>query len=609
MRLLLFVFVVLLSAPLVFADAQDEKFAALPPGTPVIGSRGTDEFRLSGTGGRLESVEVSGQPFTRAARVTTLARPETPYQFQISTGNTAPVKKGDILLAVFWVRAVVQQPASAEARTEFCFELGREPYSKMAVRPTDLTTQWQKIYVPFVSTLDLAAGQAGIHFRAGYDPQTIEIGGVRVIDYGTGVKYGDLPVTAQSYAGRDAAAPWRKAAADRIEQNRKGDLTVVVLDANRKPVPGARVTVRMKRHAYGFGSAVDARQLLASGPDAEKYRAVIVQNFNKVVIENHLKWILWEHDRDTGPRAVTWLREHGIEVRGHCLVWPAKKDMPRSIVELYAKPEALRKAVTDHIADELGALRGQCVEWDVMNEPFSNHEIQNVLAGLDPKGPRIEAAAGAAFIAEWFKAARAADPLAKLDINDYSILSTGGTDFAHQDYYERTIRSLIERGAPVQGIGMQSHFGAELTPIPRLLEVLDRFAKLGLPIQSTEHDIDNWDEQIAADYTRDFMTAFFSHPATIGIITWGFWEKAHWIPSAAYYRKDWTLRPVGEVWRDLVFKQWWTNADGLTDASGIFKTRGFLGDYEIGVEIGGAKKVAPAKLGKVGTRVEIVAGR
>ncbi len=354
---------------------------------------------------------------------------------------------------------------------------------------------------------------------------------------------------------------------------------------------------------------MSAPLLFEKGPDAEKYREVIAQNFNKVVIENHLKWVEWEHDRDTGPRAVTWLREHGIAVRGHCLVWPARKDLPPGIADLYGKPDALRKAVNDHIADELGVLRGQCVEWDVMNEPFSNHEIQNILAGFDPKGPRIGAEAGAEFIAGWFNAARAAEPHAKLDINDYSILSTGGTDFAHQDYYERTIRSLLDRGAPVQGIGMQSHFGAELTPIPLLLEILDRFAKLGLPIQSTEHDIDTWDEQLAADYTRDFMTAFFSHPATIGILTWGFWEKAHWIPSAAYYRADWTLRPAGAVWRDLVFKQWWTNADGITDARGAFKTRGFLGDYEITVEVGRGKQVMPSKLGADGVRVEVVEGK
>ena len=49
------------------------------------------------------------------------------------------------------------------------------------------------------------------------------------------------------------------------------------------------------------------------------------------------------------------------------------------------------------------------------------------------------------------------------------------------------------------------------------------------------------------------------------------------------FRRDWSLKPNGGAYEDLVFKQWWTNADGKTATSGTFTTRGFLGDYEIEV--------------------------
>lgn len=29
-------------------------------------------------------------------------------------------------------------------------------------------------------------------------------------------------------------------------------------------------------------------------------------------------------------------------------------------------------------------------------------------------------------------------------------------------------------------------------------------------------------------------------------------------------RRDWSLKPNGAVYQDLVFKKWWTNADGKT---------------------------------------------
>jgi hypothetical protein len=52
-------------------------------------------------------------------------------------------------------------------------------------------------------------------------------------------------------------------------------------------------------------------------------------------------------------------------------------------------------------------------------------------------------------------------------------------------------------------------------------------------------------------------------------------------------RHDWSVKPNGEVYKDLVFKRWWTNANGKTGAQGTFATRGFLGDYEIEVKAGG----------------------
>jgi GH35 family endo-1,4-beta-xylanase len=602
MRLLLLFLALSLA---VHADVMDDKFAALPPGESLIGPRGIGEFTLHGSAGSMAIVDVTGQPFAKAARLVTRERPANVFALQFSAKNTAAVQAGDWVLASFWARAVEPLPADGEAKTEFCLELGHAPHTKLAVWPALLTTEWRRFYVPGEAKIALAAGEGGARFRLGYDPQTIEVADVRVVNLGSHVKREELPFTANTYLGRDPQSPWRAEAAARIEKLRKSDLTVTVLDAAKKPVPGARVSVRMKRHAFGFGSAVNAQRLLENSPDAEQYREIIARDFNKVTIENHLKWPQWERDRETGTRAVAWLRERGIAVRGHCLFWGAEKNLPKRVVALFDQPDALRKAVRDHIADIGGVFTGQFPEWDVVNEPFSNFTVQNVLAGRGAKAGRIEPELGAQSLAEWFRAARAADPAARLFINDYSILSTGGKDYEHQEYYERTIRELLRLGAPLEGIGMQGHFQEDLTPIPRLLALLDRYAALGLPIQITEHDFTTWDEPLQADYTRDLMTAMFSHPSVDAFITWGFWEKAHWIPDAAYYRADWSRKPAGQAWRDLVFRDWWTKADAVTAADGTCQVRGFLGDYEIEVESGGVKRTAKTRIEKAGARVVV----
>jgi len=94
-------------------------------------------------------------------------------------------------------------------------------------------------------------------------------------------------------------------------------------------------------------------------------------------------------------------------------------------------------------------------------------------------------------------------------------------------------------------------------------------------------DID--DEALAGEFTRDFYTTLFSHPAVGGILMWGFWDGAHWRKNAPLYRQDWSMKPAGAVYRQLVLDSWRTNTAGSTDASGAFKTRAFLGNYEVTV--------------------------
>ena len=151
--------------------------------------------------------------------------------------------------------------------------------------------------------------------------------------------------------------------------------------------------------------------------------------------------------------------------------------------------------------------------------------------------------------------------------------------------------------------GLQSHFPARVTPIDDLMKRFDRYAAFGKDLEITEFDINTTDEGTHADYTRDFMNAAFSQPAVRAFMMWGFWEGSHWRPQGAMLRRDWSVKPNGKVYNDLVFKQWWTNADGKTNSQGNYATRGFLGDYEIGVKSGAKTKTVKVSLPKEGAKV------
>ena len=593
----------LLGGPVAAADrpipAGGESLLApnVEEGLRLVGN--TDKRKL----GEVQRVAVKpdkGRPFSRAVRVRTLLRPQHDYFLQLIALSTKAVGKGDVCLLRFWLRTVETTHESGEGRARVYFQKAGPDWHKLVDYPASAGKDWKRFDVPFVASRAYPAGKAALGVALGYKPQTVELGGIVLLNFGREAKAGDLPRTQRTYPGIEPDAAWRAEAGRRIEEHRKADLTVRVTGADGKPAAGAQVAVRMKKHAFGFGSAVVLQMIASPGEANDRYRQHIFELFNRIVNENDLKWPAWagqwgrSFTKERSLAALKLLREKGYTIRGHCLVWPAWRHVPKGLVKLKDDPNALRKAVREHIIEATTATKGLVDEWDVMNEPFSNHDLMDV-CGKD-------------VMVEWWKTARRVLPRARLYVNDYAILAAGGaTDTAHQKHYEETIRYLLDQGAPLGGIGLQSHFRTP-TPPETLWKILDRFAAFKLPMTITEYDFPGDDEQLQAQYTRDFMTAVFAHPGVDAFVMWGFWQGRHWRPDCAMFRKDWSIKPNGRAYKELVFKQWWTSAAGKTDAAGTYKTRGFMGDYEVTVAREGASKTVKVKLRKAGQAVTVPLG-
>ncbi len=543
--------------------------------------------------GTLTRVKAEGQPFAEALRGAITSRPPNPWDLQFQFRTTRKIEKGEALWVRFFARTVTAKTESGEGRICAIFEKAGPPYDKSLSLDLTLGRQWQEFFLPFKADATYESGQAGAGIHIGTQEQTVEIADFELYAFGKGFDMTRLPRTKVTYAGQASDAPWRVAADARIETCRKGDITVRVVDASGKPLSGANVAIAMKRHAFGWGSAVTVNNILRQDADGEKYRGIIENYFTRVVFENDLKWQSWDNPDNHAKilKASDWLRERNIEIRGHNLIWPSWRYSPNDLQALKDKPEALRQRINSHIESEVSAMKGRIVDWDVINEPYDNNDVMKVLGDTE--------------MIAWFKLAHQSDAQPKLTLNDYAILSAGGMDTSHQAHFEKTLRFLKDGGAPITGLGMQSHFGGTPTPPEKMLAILDRFAALGLDISITEHDIDTDDEQLQADFTRDFLTTVFSHPSVVAVLTWGFWENSHWKPNGAYYRKDWSVKPAGQVWLDLVTKKWWTNLTAETGPNGAVSTRGFLGDYEITITHGGVTKTVPAKLTVSGTKIDV----
>jgi GH35 family endo-1,4-beta-xylanase len=568
------------------------------PGVSVIGALGLRDFTLQGPDAKfaISYVPVEGQPFKEALRATVKEATPNPWDLQILVKNTAPVRAGDVLLATFWLRTEVSHEESGEGQTELVFELAHDPWTKSVSFPARASRGWTEIRVPFVAAMDYPPGEAKLNFRLGFQPETIDIGGLRVENFGRALALSALPVTRLGYHGMEPDAAWRKAAAERIEKIRKAELAILVKDRTGQLLVNAEVRLHQTRQAFGIGTCVAPAEL--DGPDGARYRQAITEMFNIATLENSLKWVPLSGDWgpsytiDAAKNGITWLHDHGLDVRGHVLVWPGWHNLPHGLRTHENDPAYLRTAVDRRIREVMTAVRGTVVHWDVVNEPFDNHDLLDIL--------------GEGAMVDWFKLARATDPAPKLFINDFAILSGGGGDTPHRASYEKTIRFLVDHKAPLDGIGMQGHFGGSLTGPEEMLAILDRFAKFGKTIWVTEYDVDITDEQLAGQFTRDFYTTLYSHPAVGGVIMWGFWDGAHWKKNSPVYRRDWSLKPAGEAFRQLVLGAWRTEAAGKTDSEGRFAARGFLGDYDVDVAFGGRRTTGKARLLPGGSTVTVV---
>lgn len=413
-------------------------------------------------------------------------------------------------------------------------------------------------------------------------------------------------------AALPARGDWLSDANARIEAERKAAISVKVVDAKGNVIKNAAVALRETESAFRWGTAVNSEYFAAAGtPGADrlKYKAKIDELFNQVVIENGLKWTNWETPavKARTNATIDALLAQDKTLRGHAMIWQRDANLPADVQAMRDANDVsgLAARTASHIANIGAAMQGKASEWDVLNEQWAHHELTDVM------NPGVANSALAPAQVAWFKQARAADPSAKLFVNDYSILASSGlTNTTHQQYLYDQVAYLKSQGAPVDGIGFQSHFGSAsaATSGDKIVQILDRYASLGVALEVTEFDMygTGWTEASKAAYMRDFMTAVFAESAVVGFNTWGFWDGQHFDGTAPLFNLDWSLKASGQVFMDLVFDQWRTNVSGTTGATGTYATRGFLGDYAVDVTLDGKTKTYATTLDANGRSLTIV---
>ncbi|MBX3481765.1 MAG: endo-1,4-beta-xylanase [Caulobacter sp.] len=298
--------------------------------------------------------------------------------------------------------------------------------------------------------------------------------------------------------------------------------------ANGQPIAGPVAPLKSLA-PFPIGTCVQAGFL-----QEPSFATLLTEHFSQVTPEWELKMeytVLpdggFRFDR---PDAIAhFAATRGLRFFGHALVWYAQE--PEAFTRLDETRASFGQAYDNYITAAVGRYRGTASGWDVVNEAVKDdgsglreHLWSRRLGEID-------------HMVRAFHVAHAADPGVPLFINDYNLESNG----AKLDQYQRLIERLLKAGAPLSGIGCQTHCDADL-PEGALTRTINALARFGLQVHVSEMDVSlvragGWlvsrqeKEAAQARLYAEAVTAFAALPANqqFAFTVWGVRDSDSWL--------------------------------------------------------------------------------
>jgi len=317
--------------------------------------------------------------------------------------------------------------------------------------------------------------------------------------------------------------------------------------------PMCKTTPQTLKEAGACSGRLIGTALAASHLNEAQYQTT-AKEFSYATPENEMKWGSVEPSQGAfnwtaADQIVSFAKTNGMKVKGHNLVWHSQ--LPGWVSGL-GTADQVRSAMVNHITQVMGHYKGNStvVAWDVVNEAWEND-------GSKLRDSPFSSKLGTGFIDEAFKAARAADSSVKLYYNDFR--ADGMNAKANSIY--AMVKSMVERGIPIDGVGLQMHTGTPNPPSTPadVLQNLQRITALGLEVVISEMDSHVCDGLTSADqkqYYHDIVAACVAVPMCTAITFWGASDKYSWLnsfnetncagkdPSGCLWDANWMKKPA-----------------------------------------------------------------
>ncbi|MBC3765488.1 endo-1,4-beta-xylanase [Neptunicella marina] len=260
--------------------------------------------------------------------------------------------------------------------------------------------------------------------------------------------------------------------------------------------PLKQQSLKQKYQDYFYvGAAADQNSYI-------DHAELLKTHFSSMTTENEMKFESLEPSQNQfdfalADKMVAFAKSNQMQMRGHALVW--HRQTPQWVffdeTDNKRSKDQVLAIMKNHIDNVVGHFKGKVDYWDVVNEAIMDDgSMRTENESADDQKSWWYGTIGKDYIAAAFHYAHAADPNAKLYYNDYYNYIP-----ARQQAIYDLLKSLLEQGVPIDGVGLQAHLNtipsddpnhqSYYQSIENLEKAIQLYASLGLDVQITELDV------------------------------------------------------------------------------------------------------------------------
>jgi endo-1,4-beta-xylanase len=282
----------------------------------------------------------------------------------------------------------------------------------------------------------------------------------------------------------------------------------------------------------------------------------ISQHFSQLTAGNIMKMSYLHPSENTytytqADNMIAWAASNGLSVHGHTFIWHSSYQVPTWMVNYTGDFAAM---LNTHVSTIATYFADKVVSWDVVNEALDESRENCYRNSL------FYQEVGAAYIANAFIAADAADSDADLYYNDYGTEDSAGDKF---DCLLTLVDGLVEDDVPIDGVGFQLHVQMGWPSIASMKAAFEAIVARGLKVKITELDIplnnywtggfpqyETFTNELAEAQKQRYKAIVEAYLEAVpenlrgGITVWGLWDGDSWLISL-YGEEDWPLLFTG----------------------------------------------------------------